>query len=205
MATDYAKTIWDYFLVCIGNEYGVAALMGNLQAESGLCPYRLQGDFTTGYTESIAYTEAVDSGAVSEYDFVNNGPNGGGYGLAQWTYPPRKQALYTRWKTGGYSSIGDISLACSYLWYELQTDYRGVLSVLQTATDIRTPSNKVLHDFENPADQSVSVEEYRASLGAQYYNQYATGEPITPGNPDNPRVKKKLPLWLLYAATRRRV
>ena len=110
MAHEYAKYIWDYFKNKLGNEYGVAALMGNLQAESGLCPYRCEGDFTSGYTNSITYTENVNSGAISEWEFVNRGYNGSttqkGYGLAQWTYYSRKQNLYNRWKNGSYSSIG---------------------------------------------------------------------------------------------------
>ena len=33
-----AKKIWDYLIGKIGNEYGVAGLVGNLYAESGLFP-----------------------------------------------------------------------------------------------------------------------------------------------------------------------
>jgi len=205
---DYSRYIWNYFKDKIGNEYGVAGLMGNLQAESGLCPYRLQGDFTSGYSTSVTYTANVDSGAISEYDFVHNGPNGGGYGLAQWTYSPRKQNLYDRWESGGYDSIGSIELACGFLWYELQTDYSGVLSVLKSASSIREASDKVLHDFENPADQSTAVEELRASLGQAWYEQYSGtgGDPVDPDEPVTPVKKSKaLPLWLLYVASRRRV
>jgi len=205
---DYSRYIWNYFKDKIGNEYGVAGLMGNLQAESGLCPYRLQGDFTSGYSTSVTYTANVDSGAISEYDFVHNGPNGGGYGLAQWTYSPRKQNLYDRWESGGYDSIGSIELACDFLWYELQTDYSGVLSVLKSASSIREASDKVLHDFENPADQSTAVEELRASLGQAWYEQYSGtgGDPVDPDEPVTPvKQSKALPLWLLYVASRRRV
>lgn len=207
--------IWNYFVNKIGNEYGVAALMGNLQAESGLCPYRLQGDFTNGWTTSINYTARVDSGAISRYDFANNGPNGGGYGLAQWTYYTRKYGLYDMWKSGGYSSIGSIELACDYLWLELSRDYVGVLSVLKTCTSIREGSDKVLHDFENPADQSTSVEIARANLGQAIYNElHGTTDPGDPDptptpDPDEPAHPSqtnytKLPLLMLYMATRRK-
>lgn len=210
MAHEYAKTIWDYFVDKIGNEYGVAGLMGNLQAESGLCPYRLQGDFTSGYTSSIEYTAKVDNGTISEYDFVHNGPGGGGYGLAQWTFYTRKQQLYDKWQSGGYSSIGSIELACDFLWYELQNSYSGVLSVLKNATSVREASDKVLHDFENPADQSTAVEEARAAMGAAWYNQFAGSDPENPDNPDPPtptprppRHRKVMSFLLLYLATRR--
>lgn len=208
MAHEHAKYIWDYFVNKISNEYGVAGLMGNLQAESGLCPYRLQGDFSSGYTRSIEYTANVDNGTISENDFVNNGPGGGGYGLAQWTFYTRKQELYDRWQSGGYSSIGSIELACDFLWYELQTSFKGVLSVLKSAGSVREASDKVLHDFENPADQSEAVEETRAAMGAAWYEQFAGSAPDTPIDPDDPtptpgKKKKGMSLLLMYLATRR--
>ena len=172
--TDHSRTIWDYFMVKINNEFGVAGLMGNLHAESLLHPDIVQGDIPYS-SFSKEYTSNVDSGVISEYDFVHNGPNGGGYGLAQWTYSTRKQALYDMWKSGGYSSIGSIELALDYLWYELENDFTGVLSVLKTATSIREASDKVLHDFESPADQSETVELKRADNSQYFYNRYATG------------------------------
>lgn len=210
-----SKYIWDFFVERIGNEYGVAALMGNLYAESGLYCDRVQGDIPySNYSKE--YTAKIDSGAITEYQFVNNGPNGGGYGLAQWTWQPRKQALYDMWKTHGFSSIGSRGLACEYLWYELQTDYNGVLNVLRSANSIREASDKVLHDFENPADQSAAVEATRACFGQYYYNTYHGTEPdpnpdpepdIPPVNPDPepgiPVKRSKLPFLLLWAASRR--
>lgn len=167
----YAKYIWDYFITKISNEYGVAGLIGNLQAESALCPFRIQGDFSTDYADSKTYTDKVDTGAISEDDFVNNGPGGGGYGLAQWTYYSRKQNLYNKWKNGNYSSIGCIELACDFLYQELQ-GYTGVFNTLKNATSVRQASDSVLHDFENPADQSTAVEEKRSSLGEAWYTKY---------------------------------
>lgn len=163
--------IWNYFKGKIGNEYGVAGLMGNLQAESNLRPNNLQNSYESslGYTDT-SYTSAVDNGSYSKSSFVYDEA---GYGLAQWTYWSRKKALYELYKSGGYSSIGSIELACDYLWYELQNSYKGVLSVLKSATSIRQASDKVLHDFENPADQSESVEEYRATLGRTIYGDLA--------------------------------
>ena len=161
--------IWNYFKGKIGNEYGVAGLMGNLQAESNLRPNNLQNSYESslGYTDT-SYTSAVDNGSYSKSSFVYDEA---GYGLAQWTYWSRKKALYEMYKSGGYSSIGSIKLACDYLWYELQNSYKGVLSVLKSATSIRQASDKVLHDFENPADQSESVEVKRASMGSAIYNE----------------------------------
>ena len=173
MASGYEKTIWNFLKEKIGNDYGVAGMMGNLQAESGLYPDRVQGDIPySAYSQQ--YTAQVDSGTISEYDFVHNGPNGGGYGLAQWTFYTRKQGLYNMKVSGGYSSIGDITLALNYLWHELSNDFTGVLNVLKKATSVREASDKVLIDFESPADQSESVKETRASLGQSFYDTFHT-------------------------------
>lgn len=203
---EYKSYIWNYFKAKLGNEYGTAGLMANLQAESGLCPYRLQGDFSTGYSTSIEYTAKVDSGAISKNDFVHNGPNGGGYGLAQWTFYTRKQALYEKWKSGGYSSIGSIELACDFLWYELENSFPGVLSVLKRATSIREASDVVLHDFEDPADQSEEVELLRASLGQAIYDELK-GTGGGGGSEDEPTTKtkkKKNYNFVLFNQNRRR-
>lgn len=203
--------IWDYFKDKIGNEYGVAGLMGNLYCESGLHPDRVQGDIPySSYSQE--YTSKVDNGSVSENDFVHNGPNGGGYGLAQWTYYSRKQALYNMYKQGGYSSIGSIELACDYLWYELQHEFSGVMSVLKSATNVRVASNKVLHDFERPADQSTAVENSRNEYCVYFYNKYALNDgtggsgAISPDDSNNTDYegivhKNKLGLLLIAMAT----
>ena len=191
---DYKKYIWDYFLERIGNEFGVAGLMGNLQAESNLKPNNLQNSYETslGYTD-ISYTDAVDNGSYDRLSFINDSA---GYGLAQWTYSSRKQGLYDQYKAGNYDSIGSIKLACDYLLYELQKDYYGVMSVLISATSIRQASDKVLHDFENPADQSESVEIYRASLGTAIYNELSGTAPLS-------KTKKKNFNFVLFNRNRR--
>lgn len=187
MAWEYGQEIWNGLMADIGNEYGVAGLMGNLNAESSLCPYRVQGDYTYPYTYSQEYTLKVDSGAISEYDFVNNGPGGGGYGLAQWTFPSRKQGLYNMKLSMGVS-IGSVDLAIAYLLYELKNSFSDVYEVLKTATDIRTASDIVLHQFEAPADQSEAVEKLREQYGIAIYEEYVG---------TNTRKRKGMPIWML--------
>lgn len=194
--------IWSYLMEKIGNEYGVAGLMGNLYAESGLYPDRVQGDVP--YSDySKQYTAMVDSGELGEYEFVHYGPNGGGYGLAQWTYYTRKQGLYDMYKSGGYSSIGSLDLALDYLWYELQNSFPGVLDVLKNATSIREASDKVLHDFEAPADQSTAVEEQREANGVYFYNLYSGTDvdydDVVDGDGLNKKQLNKLSKLLLFA------
>lgn len=195
--SDYNSYVWAEVYNQLGNEYGTAALMGNLQAESGIIPYRLQGDFTSTYYKSINYTDDVVSGVISKAEFMNDGQ---GYGLAQWTYYTRKEALYDAWQNSGYASIGDIRFQVSFLLNELQSSYPTVYNALVNATDIRTASDIVLVQFENPADQSLAVKLYRASLGTTIYNEEATGQPVpipVPDPPDTPDTPT-IPIWLLF-------
>ena len=196
--SSYTSYIWAKLYAAIGNEIGTAALMGNLQAESGMIPYRKQGDFSSGYTASIRYTDRVNDGTYTENQFVNDSI---GYGLAQWTYYTRKQNLYDKWQNDGYSSIGDVDLACDFLVWELQNGYSSVWSALVSATDLHTASDIVLVQFENPQDQSQAVKDYRASLGQTIYDQYAGGgppTPPTPPGPPSPPTTLEIPIWMLF-------
>lgn len=179
----YSKAVWDNLMTYIGNEIGVAALMANLYAESFIIPYRCQGDFdsVTKFLPSRNYTKNVDNGTVNEYDFVEHGlyENQDGYGLAQWTYYTRKQALYNMWKNGNYDSIGNLDLALAYLKSELETHgYNDTLTVLQNATDLRTASNHVLFYFENPELQGPSVQDTRYNYSQDIYDIYSGSAPI---------------------------
>lgn len=193
MSYEYGQQIYNLLYADIQNHYGVAGIMGNLVAESGLIPFRCEGDFSENYSVSAYYTGLVDSGEISESEFVNYGLDGStsqkGYGLAQWTYYTRKQALYDMKKSRGYSSIGSVDLACEFLLYELKTSYTDVYNVILNATSVREASDKFLHDFENPADQSESVEIYRANTGVEIYNLYSGS--VTPVEPDIPIIKNQ--------------
>lgn len=184
--------IWAVLYNTIGNENGVAGLMGNLQAESGLISYRLQGDFTTGYTKSISYTDRIDSGEMTRAEFISDGQ---GYGLAQWTYSTRKGALYDYWQNSGYASIGDVRMQTAFLLQELQNSYPSVYSTLQSAGDILTASNDVLFNFENPQEQGPAVQAYRLALSTAIYNALATGQPVPIPVPD-PVLPPTVPDWV---------
>ena len=195
--SQYNDYVWAEVYNQTGNEYGTAALMGNLQAESGIIPYRLQGDFTSTYYKSINYTDNVNSGVISRDEFIHDGK---GYGLAQWTYYTRKEALYDAWQNSGYASIGDIRFQVSFLLNEIQSSYPTVYSAIVNATNIRDASDIVLVQFENPADQSLAVKIYRAGLGDAIYIDLATGQPIpipVPVPPDTP-TEPTIPIWLLF-------
>lgn len=65
------EIIWNFLLGKIGNEYGVAGMMGNLYAESGLRPDNLQNAYEKrlGYTDA-SYTAAVDNGTYKSLGLI---------------------------------------------------------------------------------------------------------------------------------------
>lgn len=167
---DNERKIWDFLLSKIGNEYGVAGLMGNLRGESRLQPNNLQDSFQPrlGMTDE-QYTAAVDSGSYSKDQFVHDGA---GYGLAQWTFWQRKENLYN---FKGSKSIGNLDMQLDFIWWELSTGYKTTLKALKTATSVYNATVVVLTQYEKPANQSEAVRLKRAEYGQEYYDKYATG------------------------------
>lgn len=165
------REIWDWLLDKIGNEFGVAGLMGNLYAESGLNPRNLENsaERRLGYNDA-SYTEAVDA---ETYDnFINDHA---GYGLAQWTYWSRKRDLLIHAKKCG-KSIGDCEMQLGYLMKELRAYFGKDISILSDAKTVREASDYILLDFERPANQSEQNCARRAELGREFYNKFAAHE-----------------------------
>ena len=175
------KKIWDFLYGKLGNYFGAAGLMGNLYAESALRSNNLQNTYEKklGYADAV-YTAAVDDGTYT--NFVNDGA---GYGLAQWTYWSRKEALL-KFAQPKKKSIGDFDMQLDFLWKELSESYNGVVTDLKNAKSVMEASNSVLLKFERPADQSTAVQKKRAEYGQKYYDKYApkTTTPTTPAVPD---------------------
>lgn len=161
-------TIYSYLKAKGLSEYGIAGLMGNLFAESGLSPKNLQNSYESVLNmNDNAYVTAVDNGSYT--NFVRDKA---GFGLAQWTYWSRKQALLDFARSVG-KSIGDLQMQLDFLWKELSESYSGVLAVLRTATSVLEASNAVLLNYERPANQSEGVQKKRAGYGQKYYDQFA--------------------------------
>lgn len=208
----FEKQVWDYFMdpSRINNPYGVAALMGNMVAESGIYAGRLQGDFTNNYAPSAAYTQALNAGNISEYNFVttkyytyNGVTYGPAYGLCQWDYSPRRQNYWNQWHGGAYNA-GSLFFECEFCWWELNNGYTGVRDTLINATNIRAASDVVLAQYENPAVQTEAVKEQRASFGENIYTEYV-GTPPGPGPDPDPEYPGITGPWaaVLWYITRR--
>lgn len=167
------EKIWNYLKSKGFNDYGCAGMMGNLRAESALNPMNLQnsGNKKLGMTDE-EYVDAVDNGTYT--NFVRDSI---GFGLAQWTFWSRKEALLNFVKSKG-KSIGDLETQLDYLYEELSKKYRSVFDVLKSATSVRQASDRVLLDFERPANQTEANQIKRASYCQEYYDKYANKKDV---------------------------
>lgn len=165
---DNAEKIWNFFLDERFSIYGIAALMGNLFAESGLDPKNLQNscEKRLNYTDA-EYTTAVDNGTYKNFAY-----DGAGYGLPQFTFPSRKEAFYKYAKDVG-KSIGDLETQLLFMVKEMKKDFKSVYSALKTASDVKTTSDLVLKKYEAPKDQSDAVKRKRAEYGQEYFNRFS--------------------------------
>ena len=99
-----------------------------------------------------------------------------------------------------------------FCYDEMTRKYAGVLSALRNATDLRSASNTVLFDYENPKNKSQAVQDLRYSYSYDIYSQYAGTTPVEPPtpqpSPDDPpspepqdpiqsydSLNKKMPIW----------
>lgn len=165
-STNSEKIFW-YFKRIGMPAFGICGLLGNLDCESGLNPSNLEDSYERklGFTNET-YTRAVDNGSYS--GFIKDCA---GYGIAQWTWWTRKQNMLNFAKSTG-SSIGDLEMQLDFLKKELQESFPSVWNTLMNAKSVYEASNAVLLKFECPADQSVNVQNYRASVGQEYYNRF---------------------------------
>lgn len=161
----------------------IAALLGNMQAESSINPGRWQSDDVGNY--------------------------GLGYGLVQWT-PVTK---YTDWcEAQGFSDPSEMDNNLKRILYEVSNGLQWYatpsynISFSEFSSSIETVSRLAvafLLNYERPADQSESVQNYRASLATAWFN-YLGDNPDTPIIPDTPtdQIKRKqLSKLLLYSNT----
>ena len=157
------EIIWNYLYQKLQNPYSVAALMGNLKAESGLNPKLANGVSKLGLTNA-EYTKAVDEDSIS---FDNDGI---AYGLVQWYYHTRKKALLDFAKSKN-KSVGDIHVQLDYMWEEIKT-YKSVYNILLNADNIETPCDTVMFKYEKPSNTSQTMVLRRRSYAKDFFNAF---------------------------------
>ena len=172
----YTKTIWDYLLGIIGNEKGVAGMMGNLYHESHCYPNMLYGDSAPPTVNSIDYTTRVDSHEMTRATFISSKA----YGLAQWLSKGRKANLYDAPWGGGQpsagNSIGSLTRGLNMIEYELTHDYTSTMTALQSANDIDAATAYVFNFYEGAGDSTLGQRQYYANQIYTKYHQGSTGD-----------------------------
>lgn len=172
---DTKDLMWKMLNNAIGNSFGVAGLMGNIECESAFKSSNLQntGNKALNLTDE-EYCQRVDSGAISPYTYCKDGY---GIGLAQWTWHTRKMHLLNYMHVNGLI-LADTRGQIEYLISEIKT-YNKVWTVLQNAKTVKEASDAVLLYYEAPASKdNPSTQKYRASKGEAIYAEYVK-EPTT--------------------------
>ena len=169
------KIIWDYLVRYVENKIGVAAIMGNLMAESSLNPKCVTG------TKDSDYVAKADAGTI---DFIHDKH---AFGLVQWCYWTRKEKFYNYVKSRG-QSVGDLNVQLDYMVKELSGDYPITWKMMCEAKDIRSASDSFMLRYEKPANTSEAMKQRRAKYGQQFYDQFTTGK--TPEKKDEQHMSK---------------
>ena len=152
--------IWNFIQSKTKNEYGTAAIMGNLMAESSLNPHCVTG---------IKDPEYICKADNDEIDFAHDGH---AFGLVQWCYYTRKGGLQGYAKQVG-RSVGDLQMQLEYLVKEMSQDYKSVWKAVTEAKSIRTASDTVMLKYEKPSTTTEAAKQKRATYGQKYYDQFA--------------------------------
>ena len=161
--------IWNFLLDLTDNPRAVAGIMGNLSYESDLQTTRLEKGKQCIYSED-SYTKAVDSGEYTEFT-----EDGIGYGIAQWSYPSRKQRLLEL-SLSADSSVGDLDVQLQLLEEELIRYH--MLNRISNADSVRFASDYFLLNFENPNLTDEEMKKLRSEIGNRIYDQYSQKEPV---------------------------
>lgn len=142
------KTIYDALLAAGMTKEGACAVLGNMAAESGMKPDIAQRGMTALSDE--AYTASADNGLI---DFARDGV---GYGLCQWTWPPRKAELLAFAQSRGLS-VGDSGAQTAFCLAELQRDYPRLWRRLCSEGDLYQLTEAVCTEYERPAVNNVGA------------------------------------------------
>lgn len=147
------------FLVAEGYpENGAAGIVGNLDAESGVLPSRVEG--SSAGTPLRAQNFAGQTVDFTPEQVMNRdrqaqvGPRRPGVGLAQWTSGNRRAGLFAhsyRGRVLGAQVLFDMDAQLDYLVSELRGSYRGVDAVVGAAgVTVADAAAEVVYRFEVP-------------------------------------------------------
>lgn len=156
---------------------GACAMLGNMQAESGLKANIVEKRCPISDED---YTAQVDAGIYT--DFATDKGKHYGYGLCQWTYPQRKVELLSFARSRG-ATIGDEAMQVDFCVHELRRDYPALWAYLCTCTGVSNAAARICKEYERPAELTENIKR-RSEYANSFYMTLSgmdinapTGEP----------------------------
>ena len=165
-----AKTIYDRLRSRGMTVAGACAMLGNMQAESGLKANIAQRGMTTLTDDE--YTLQADSYAISKAKFIHEAV---GYGLCQWTFWSRKKALVEYAHDIG-KSVGDEEMQVDFCVGELKASYAGLWNFLCTTEDTYEATSRICTEYERPAVNNINT---RYGFAQKFQAELADGREQT--------------------------
>lgn len=137
---------------------GAAGLVGNLNAESGILPQRLEGSQAATPMRTSTFQgqsrEFIPAEVMSRSPQQQRGPRLPGVGLAQWTTGSRRRGLFQHQFGGrrmGTDILFNMDAQVDYLVNELQSNYPGVNRVVtNSGVSVNDACDEVVYNFEVP-------------------------------------------------------
>ena len=160
------KSIYTMLVAAGMSPAGACGFMGNLQAESAMRSNNVENRCELSDAE---YTLMVDGGG---YDFATDNKKHYGYGLAQWTYPARKENLLSYARSKGVS-VGSATMQIEFAVKELKSEYSGLWGFLCKTNDVYKAASRVCKEYERPAINNIDE---RAAFADNFYSQFVSLE-----------------------------
>ena len=159
-----AETIYKQMINAGLSRVGACGLMGNMQAESAMKANNAQDGMTR--LSDADYTAKFDSDPESCYrDAV-------GYGLCQWTFYTRKEAL-KRYADKKGVSVGNEAMQVEFALNEIKNDYPTLWAFLCRTDSLYDAASRVCKEYERPAVNNIAI---RASHAQIFYERFGNLE-----------------------------
>lgn len=143
---------------------GACAVLGNVQHESAFRTNNVED--RSGIADET-YTQQINSGVRDKSKFMYDTF---GYGLAQWTYPPRKGWMWNYFKERN-TSFDDLTVQVDFLIWEMYTHYRSCWDLCcSQGASLYDCTRKLLWEWENPADKEGQMG-VRFSSAKEWYSK----------------------------------
>ncbi len=166
------EAIWAYLISKGFSEEATAGIMGNWYEETQFRSNAVQGDYRRDDMEAYDEEMTKQFQSMTAEGFAHDTTGGGGYGLAQWTDPSRKEKLYNFAQEQG-KDLDDLKMQLDFFMWEcentneflplLEDDFKNI-------TDIDEAARKFHSIYEMSADNETGIQE-RVDAGKNVWDE----------------------------------